>query len=221
MTKLVLRRWDVSQGEMFPPAFKDLVPANHLVHFIREVVIEDLDLSAIYAAYTEHAAVDAEHQVIVSQDVTATQNDGAELTSMVDQIEVNVGARPEQFSADAGYCSEANLAGLDERGIDAYVATGRQKHGTASATGHAEKKRGPLACAMRDKLRAGGWGSPYRLRKHTVEPVFGQIKEARGFRRFLRRGVKNVKAEWSLLCTVHNLLKLAHATAAKPVCRPC
>ena len=168
-------------------------------------------------AYTAHAAVDAEHQVIVSQDVMATQNDGGELESMVDQIEANVGERPEQLSADAGYCSEENLAALDERKIDAYVATGRQKHGTASATDHEEKRQGPLACAMREKLRAGGWDSPYRLRKHTVEPVFGQIKEARGFRRFLQRGLENVRAEWALLCTAHNLLKLAHATAAKPL----
>ena len=169
-------------------------------------------------AYTAHAAVDAADHVIVSQDVTATQNDGPELESMMDQIESNVGARPTQLSADAGYCSEENLAALDERKIDAYIATGRQKHGTASATDHEEKRQGPLASAMREKLRAGGWESPYRLRKHTVEPVFGQIKEARGFRRFLRRGLANVKAEWAMLCTVHNLLKLAHATGANGIC---
>jgi transposase len=170
-------------------------------------------------AYNAHAAVDAESQVIVSHDVTATQNDGAELESMVDQIEANVGARPEQLSADAGYCSEENLAALDAREIDAYVATGRQKHGSASATAHPQKKQGPLASAMREKLRAGGWDSPYRKRKHTVEPVFGQIKEARGFRRFLLRGRKAVQGEWSLLCTVHNLLKLSGATAANPLCK--
>jgi transposase len=169
-------------------------------------------------AYTAHAAVDAENQVIVSQDVTATQNDGPELESMVDQIEANVGQRPEQLSADAGYCSEENLAVLEDRGIDGYVATGRQKHGTPSATGDETKKQGPRTTAMRKKLRAEGWESPYRLRKHTVEPVFGQIKEARSFRRFLLRGLANVKAEWGLLCTVHNLLKLAHATAARPIC---
>ena len=83
MTKQVFRRWDIDQGEMFPPAFRDLVPADHLVHFIRELVIEDLDLSGIYAAY-------------------------------------------------------------------------------------------------------------------TAEPVFGQIKEARGFRRFLLRGLEHVTGEWSL-----------------------
>ncbi len=149
----------------------------------------------------------------------ATQNDGPPLESMVDQIESNVGARPTQLSADAGYCSEENLEALDEREIDAYVATGRQKHGSSSAIDHEEKKKqGPLASAMREKLREGGWESPYRLRKQTVEPGFGQIKEARGFRRFLLRGLSNVKAEWALLCTVHNVLKLAHATAARPIC---
>ena len=90
-----------------------------------------------------------------------------------------------------------------------YIATGRQKHGTASATGNEEKRRGPRTRAMRTRLRRGGWRSHYRLRKHTVEPVFGQIKEARGFRRFLRRGLENVSGEWALLCTVHDLLKLA------------
>ncbi len=135
----------------------------------------------------------------------------------MDQIQRNVGEHPAQLSADAGSCSEENLEALDERGIDAYVATGRQKHGTASATDHEEKKQGPLASAMREKLRRGGWQSPYRLRKHTVEPVFGQIKEARGFRQFLMRGLDNVRAEWSLLCTAHDLLELAGATAANPI----
>ena len=167
-------------------------------------------------AYTAHAAVDAEDQVIVSQDVTARQNDGPELESMVDQIEANVGQRPDQLSADAGYCSEENLAVLEDRGIDGYVATGREKHGTPSVTGDEATKLRPRATAMREKLRAGGWESPYRLRKHTVEPVFGQIKEARGFRRFLLRGLANVKGEWTLLCTVHNLLKLAGVKAAHP-----
>ena len=61
---------------------------------------------------------------------------------------------------------------------------------------------------MRDKLKAGEFESPYRLRKQVVEPVFGQIKEARGFRQFLHRGLERVARDWSMLCTVHNLLKL-------------
>ena len=63
--------------------------------------------------------------------------------------------------------------------------------------------------AMREKIKAGGYESPYRLRKQLPEPVFGQIKQARGFRQFLLRGVENVRAEWAIVCTVHNLLKLA------------
>ncbi len=164
-------------------------------------------------AYNAQAAVDAECQVIVAQDVTEKQNDHHELIPGVDQIAANLGRPPEQISADAGYCTEKNIEELEQRGIDAYVATGRQKHGTPSPGADEKRSRGPKTEGMRQKLRDGGWESPYRLRKHTVEPVFGQIKEARGFRRFLRRGLENVKGEWALLCTVHNLLKLAKRSA--------
>ena len=64
---------------------------------------------------------------------------------------------------------------------------------------------------MRDKLKRAGWRSRYRLRKQVVEPVFGQIKQARGFRQFLLRGFDKVKAEWAMICTAHNLSKLARA----------
>jgi hypothetical protein len=64
---------------------------------------------------------------------------------------------------------------------------------------------------MRKRLKCAGRRSRYRLRKQIVEPVFGQIKQARGFRQFLMRGIDKVRAEWALICTVHNLLKLAKA----------
>lgn len=167
-------------------------------------------------AYNAQAAVDAECQVIVAQDVTDKQNDHHELISGVDQIATNLGCLPEQISADAGYCTEKNIEELEQRGIDAYIATGRQKHGTPSPAANEKKDKGSKTNDMREKLREGGWESPYRLRKHTVEPVFGQIKEARGFRRFLRRGLQNVKGEWAFLCAVHNLLKLAKRTPECP-----
>jgi hypothetical protein len=63
------------------------------------------------------------------------------------------------------------------------------------------------------KLKRAGRRSRYRLRKQIVEPVFGQIKHARGFRQFLLRGLDKVRAEWAMICAVHNLLKLAKATA--------
>jgi transposase len=165
-------------------------------------------------AYNAQAAVDAESQVIVAQAVITEQNDIAQLAPMVDQVEENMGERPQQVSADTGYCSEENLGALEDRQIDGYVATGRQKHGTPSATSGEERRQGPRSTAMREKLRQGGHESPYRLRKQTVEPVFGQIKEARGFRTFLRRGLANVRGEWALICTAHNLLKLAARQAA-------
>ena len=161
--------------------------------------------------YNCQAAVDASSQVIVAQAVTQKQNDADELLPMVDELEANLGRRPEEVSADCGYCSEENLEGLEKRGVRGYVATGRQKHGTTSATSREEARQGPLARAMRRRLKQGGYRSRYRLRKQTVEPVFGQIKEARGFRAFLVRGLRKVEAEWALVCTAHNVLKLKAA----------
>jgi len=160
--------------------------------------------------YNGQAAVDAEHQIIVACDLSNQGPDSPQMLGIVDQIEANTGKRPEQLSADAGYCSEDNLEGLEQRKIDAFVATGRQKHGTA-APDAGSAKPGTRRVAMAQKLADQGHTSPYRLRKQTVEPVFGQVKQARGFRQFLLRGLAKVKAEWVLICTVHNLLKLATA----------
>ena len=114
---------------------------------------------------------------------------------------------------DAGYCSEANLQALADRGISAYVATGRARRpgGEQRGTG------GPLTQAMRRKLKRAGYRSRYRLRKQIVELVFGQIKQARGFRQFLLRGIEKVRAEWAMICTAHNLTKLAKAADRKSV----
>jgi len=165
-------------------------------------------------AYNCQAAVDAASHVIVARDVVAKQNDGDQLVPVLDQIEETTGERPAEVSADAGYISETNLEAIERRGIAGYVATGRQEHGRASAVRDALTKRRPLIAKMRTRLRRGGWRSRYRLRKQTVEPVFGRIKEALGLRRFLQRGLRNVAVEWSLACTAHNLLKLAAAKAA-------
>ncbi len=117
---------------------------------------------------------------------------------------------PKQASADAGYCSEKNIAELAARGIAGYVATGRQKHGSAAPDAGKTKPDG-LVAAMARKIRRAGWRSRYRLRKQVVEPVFGQIKEARGFRQFRLRGLDKVRLEWGLVCLAHNLTKLAQA----------
>ena len=178
-------------------------------------------------AYNAQAAVDAEAQIIVAQDVTQQATDKQQLVAMTDAVEANLGKRPVQLSADAGYCSEANLEALESRGIDAYVATGRAKHAADGAmqdtnTGAAVEPAATTTSqepavpptrveAMREKIKAGGHDSPYRLRKQLPEPVFGQIKQARGFRQFLLRGVEKVRSEWALVCTAHNLTKLFKA----------
>jgi transposase len=160
--------------------------------------------------FNAQAAVDAAAQVILAQTVSAQASDGPHLVGLVEQITTHLQARPEQISADAGYCSQDNLAALETRRIDAHVATGRHKHGAAAPE---ERARGAASrvAAMAAKLRAAGHQGPYRLRKQVVEPVFGQIKQGRGFRQFLRRGLAQVQGEWALICTVHNLLKLAAA----------
>jgi transposase len=157
--------------------------------------------------YNAQAAVDAEAQIILAHDLTPGMSDQDRLGPLLDAIEDNLGRKPKEVSADAGYCSEANLAALAERGISAYIATGRAKHAANAKPNIA----GPLTKAMRDKLKRAAWRSRYRLRKQIVEPVFGQIKQARGFRQFLLRGIDNVRAEWALICTAHNLTKLARA----------
>jgi transposase len=162
-------------------------------------------------SYNAQAAVDADNQIIVACDLSACGADVTQQTPMLDEMEKN-GVTPKQLSEDAGYCSEENLAELERRGIDGYVATGRQKHGTPSADGGRSRK--VRVENMRQKLRDGGFDSPYHKRKTTVEPVFGQIKECRGFRRFLLRGLDKVKAEWSFVCTVHNLCKMAKLRTA-------
>jgi hypothetical protein len=161
-------------------------------------------------AYNAQAAVDAGAQIIVAHELTQSGNDQGQLVPLVEAIETNLGRKPAQASADSGYCSEANLEALEAHGVDGYVAPGRAKHPTA-ANG---KVGGPLTQRMRKKIDDGGFETPYRLRKQVVEPVFGQIKQARGFRQFLLRGVEKVRAEWAMICTAHNLLKLF--TRAKP-----
>ena len=157
--------------------------------------------------YNAQAGVDAGHQVIVAQGVTENAADSGQLLPLVDAIKAKTGRKPREVSADVGYCSEANLEALEARRIRGYIATGRQKH----PEGGEKQRRGPRVEAMRKRLKRGGRASRYRLRKQVVEPVFGQIKQARGFRQFLMRGIDNVRGEWAILCTVHNILKLQKA----------
>jgi len=158
--------------------------------------------------YNAQAAVDGKAQIIVAHGLTQSTSDQDQLVPLLDAIRTNLRKNPKEVSADAGYCSQANIRALVRRRIAGYIATGRQKHGTRAAVAR-RKSRSVLIERMSRKLKRAGWRSRYRLRKQIVEPVFGQIKQPRGFRQFLLRGIEKVKAEWALICTAHNLTKLA------------
>jgi transposase len=162
------------------------------------------------SGYNPQIAVDDGHQVIVATSLSADTTDAGALPGLVDAIETNTGRRPRTILADAGYASDDNLAHLDERGIDAYIATRRDRHGAKPAS--APRGRIPAGLTRRErmarKLTTKRGRAEYARRKAIVEPVFGQTKEARGFRRFHLRGRVKVTAEWHLVCAVHNLAKL-------------
>jgi transposase len=160
--------------------------------------------------YNAQAVVDEAHQVIVATAITSDATDSRSLPELTDQVEVNTGRSPKRFLADAGYQSDENLAHLEDRDIDAYVAVRRDKH--SSPPPPAPRGRIPKGATRRErmarKLRTKPGRAHYARRKVIVEPVFGQIKEAMGFRRFSLRGKRKVDAEWHLVCAVHDLGKL-------------
>lgn len=159
--------------------------------------------------YNGQAAVDEEYQVIVGSRLTQAANDKEELGPMLEEMKKRCGALPERLSADAGYFSEANIKLLENSDIEGFVAVEKQKHdeGPPPARGRPPKNMS-VKDKMKRKLSTKHGREVYKKRKEVVEPVFGQIKEARGLRRFLLRGFDNVSSEWDLWCLTHNLLKL-------------
>jgi transposase len=160
------------------------------------------------AGYNGQIAVDAAHQVITAHRLSTNPADFSALAPLIDQTRANLGRNPREVSGDTGFASEANIAAMQDRKINAYLCPGRVRHGSTDPTAGRVLKRTPLMQAMADKIRRAGRRSRYRLRKQVVEPVFGQEKAARGFRQFLLRGLEQVRGEWAMVCTVHNLLKL-------------
>jgi transposase len=158
--------------------------------------------------YNAQAAVDATAQVIVAAEVTQETTDNHQLLPMLGQVKQNMGRKPEAASADAGYWSEVNATAESVAGIDLHIATGRDKHGEINTAGEPPPDQATAKETMRQKLSTEAGRSIYKMRKAIVEPVFGQIKEARGFRRFSLRGLDNVRREWKLVCLASNLLKL-------------
>jgi len=163
--------------------------------------------------YNCQAAVDGDHQVIVAIGVSNQPNDAVHLLPMLERIQANTGELPNALIADAGYCSTANLEACEEKGLNAYVSTSRQQHGQRPRPSRGRPPKDLDARGrMERKLRSKAGQAIYALRKTVVEPVFGQIKGARGLDRFRLRGLEKVNGEWSLMATTHNILKLFRAS---------
>ena len=159
--------------------------------------------------YNTQIAVEPLFQLVVGQTVTQAANDKQQVVPLIKAIQEQSGQKPEEVLADSGYCSEENLKYLTKRRMEGFVATEKQKHNERSEP----CKRGPLpedasrVELMERKLKTKVEAAVYARRKCMVEPVFGQIKQARGFRQFLLRGLEKIRGEWALICTTHNLLK--------------
>lgn len=178
--------------------------------------------------FNAQAAVDSEAQIIVAADVTNAQNDRAQLVPMLQQVELNSGSKPAQASADTDYYSPKHIGSPSLQGIDLYVKPDDPpKRKPASASSAPEpsdlapkpKRKKPPRSGygpdgvvriehLRNKLATAEGRAVYKKRREIVEPVFGQIKQWRGFRQFWLRGLEKARAEWRLICLTHNLLKL-------------
>lgn len=172
-------------------------------------------------SYNAQAVVDGEFQIIVAAEVTRAANDKQQALPMgrasLENLDLAGIERPKGADGaaiaipntlDAGYFSAGAILGLEQMGLDPYIAVERQKHHQAateptSAVGEADVKE-----AMRQKLATATGKVLYAARKRIVEPVFGQMKGARSIRGFLLRGLEKVAAEWQLICLTHNLLKI-------------
>lgn len=157
-------------------------------------------------AYNTQIVV-TEEQIIVGQGASNTAPDTYHLPPLVGRVAGATGELPTVLLADAGYWAPDNAAYCEEAGIDAYIATGRENKAVASESTGVDPPPAPRD-EMRAKVLSEHGKRQYRDRKWMVEPVFGQIKEAMGFRRFSTRGLGSVRAEWALVCACHNLLKL-------------
>ena len=161
-------------------------------------------------SYNCQAVVDRTHQVIVAARTTNQPSDKGQAMSMIEETVSNTGAVPKEVSADAGYYSAKAVEELYSMGVDPFIAPEKTRH--ARVLEPAARGRMPEGLSvrnrMRRKLRTKRGRDRYALRMETVEPVFGQIKQGRGFRQFLLRGLEKVNREWLLICAGHNLLKL-------------
>jgi transposase len=186
-----------TDGKPAPKAQRNFTDADS------RIMVRD---GAFIQAFNAQVAVDEESQVIVAEAVTNQSPDQEHLIPMVERAVQNCVTTPEKITADTGYFSKENVVHCDGRGIEAFIAVGRERKKDGGIIGGLA--RSEAAASMQTRLISDRGRATYRRRKAVVEPVFGQIREARGFRRFLTRGLSKVRNEWTLVCLTHNLLKL-------------
>ncbi|MBA3044877.1 MAG: IS1182 family transposase [Euryarchaeota archaeon] len=168
--------------------------------------------SGFVQGYNGQAVVDCESQVIVGQAITTDENDVQQLAPMLNEVLLTTGTLPGMGTMDAGYWSEKGVQEAPP-GIELFIATKKDwKQRKALQALPPPRGRIPSSATLRDrmerKLLTKRGRKIYKMRGKTVEPVFGQVKDARRLDRFLMRGKAKVSMEWSLMCTTHNILKL-------------
>jgi transposase len=159
---------------------------------------------SITQAYNAQAAVDDQAQIIVAAVITLQVNDRHQLSPMLAAVEANTGSKPELTTADTGYWDSETIAAVEKKGFTVLVPPESQPGGELTAS----SPLNPVADAMRARLTTETGRAQYGKRQGTVEPVFGNIKQARGYRQFALRGKTKVTAEWQIICLTHNLRKL-------------
>jgi transposase len=176
-------------------------------------IMKDGATGSFEQSYNAQIAVDGQAQIIVAATLTQAANDKQQLVPVLAEVKTNIGRMPEEVTADSGYFSTAAVTSEALSSVDLYVTPDRSKKTEelaelpAASPPPLELDQDVIA-RMREKLKTEHGRAVYKQRKMIVEPVFGQVKEARGFRRFSFRGLQKNEAEWSLICLTHNLLKL-------------
>jgi len=201
------RKKEAAQGHRFgghPPRVPDPGKATPKPHKQKNFtdpqscLMQDGATGGFIQAYNAHIAVDEASQVIIACTLSAQPSDAVGFLLLLSEIDTQFGHLPKKVSADSGFYSQSNICAAEGRSLDCYIPPPRPARSADAET-------------MREKLRTPAGRDLYRRRKAVVEPVFGQIKEARGFRQVSLRGLDAVYEEWRLVCLTHNLLKLFRA----------
>ncbi len=176
-------------------------------------IMKDGATGSFEQSYNAQIAVDGRAQIIVAATLTQAANDKQQLVPVLEEVKTNFGRLPEKVTADAGYFSTTAVTSEVLSSVDLYVTPDSGKK--TEQVGELGPESPPpsemdqdVSARMREKLKTESGRAVYKQRKMIVEPVFGQVKEVRGFRRFSFRGLQKNEAEWSLICLTHNLLKL-------------